>query len=206
MVIDKKVNRWIVGITGASGAIYGVRLIEHLLQMQYQVHLVVTDAGWRVIKEELGIDALRRAVTLTELFGSALEDGQLIYYPNGDIGAAIASGSFQNAGMIIMPCSMGTLASIAHGISNNLMARAADVALKEKRSLIIVPRETPIHAIHLDNMANLARLGVHIVPAMPAFYFGPQSMDDMISFMVGKVLDAAGIEHTLYRRWKEEEQ
>jgi len=198
-------KRWIVGITGASGAIYGVRLIEELLQSGYEVHLVISEAGWRVLKEELNWNASRRAVSLAEQFKSAIDAKQLIYHANGDIGAAIASGSFRTEGMIVMPCSMGTVSSIAHGASNNLLTRAADVMLKENRQLLLLPRETPFNSIHLENLLKLSRLGVRIVPAMPAFYNQPQTMDEMIAFVVGKVLDNVGIEHQLYRRWGEEQ-
>lgn len=197
-------KRWVVGITGASGSIYGVRLVEELLRGGFRVHLVITEAGWRVLKEELGWETSRRAGALEQRFGKALADGELVYHPNADIGATIASGSYRVEGMLIMPCSMGTLASIAHGISDDLMTRAADVMLKEGRKLLLVPRETPLHAIHLENMLTLARLGVRIVPAMPAFYYKPQSMDEMINFLVGKVLDNVEIEHYLYRRWGDE--
>ncbi|WP_168119158.1 UbiX family flavin prenyltransferase [Paenibacillus sp. HB172176] len=196
---------WVVGITGASGAVYGIKLVEELLAQRCEVHLVVTEAGWRVIKEELGWETARRAETLAAHFPDAIASGALIYHPNGDIGASIASGSFRTEGMLIMPCSMGTLSSIAHGSSNNLLTRAADVMLKEGRPLVLVPRETPLHAIHLENMLNLARLGVRIVPAMPAFYYKPQSMDEMIGFLVGKVLDQIHIQHDLYRRWGDEQ-
>ncbi|MDQ6418234.1 flavin prenyltransferase UbiX [Paenibacillus sp. LHD-117] len=198
-------RRWVVGITGASGAIYGIRLIEELLKQDFEVHLVITEAGWRVLKEELGWEASRRAAALERRFGDRLSAGQLIHHPNADIGASIASGSFRVEGMLIMPCSMGTLSSIAHGISDDLMTRAADVMLKEGRRLLLVPRETPLHAIHLENMLTLARLGVRIVPAMPAFYYKPQSMDEMIDFLVGKVLDSIEIDHDLYRRWGDEQ-
>lgn len=193
--------RWVVGITGASGSIYGIRLIEVLLRGGAEVHVVVTDAGWRVLKEELGWDVTRRQAALEERFGQAEGGGRLTFHPNADIGASIASGSFRVDGMIIMPCSMGTLASIAHGISDDLMTRAADVMMKEGRQLIIVPRETPLHAIHLENMLTLARMGVKLVPAMPAFYYGPQSIDDLVDFLVGKVLDIMAIEHRLFKRW-----
>ncbi len=198
-------NRWVVGITGASGSIYGIRLIEVLLQMNYEVHLVVTEAGWRVLKEELGWETTRRSAALEQRFGDAIADKRLVFHPNADIGASIASGSYRVQGMVIVPCSMGTLASISHGISDDLMTRAADVMLKENRQLLIIPRETPLHAIHLENMLKLARLGVRIIPAMPAFYYKPQSMDEMIDFMVGKVLDNMAIEHDLYRRWGDEQ-
>ncbi|MGM0880470.1 MAG: UbiX family flavin prenyltransferase [Bacillota bacterium] len=198
-------NRWVVGITGASGSIYGIRLIEELLRQSFQVHLVVTEAGWRVLKEELGWETTRRTAALEERFGEALQGGALTFHPNADIGAAIASGSFRVQGMVIMPCSMGTLASIAHGISDDLMTRAADVMLKENRQLLLVPRETPLHAIHLENMLTLSRLGVRMIPAMPAFYYKPQSMDEMVDFLVGKVMDNMGIDHDLYRRWGDEQ-
>jgi len=197
-------RRWVVGITGASGAIYGIRLIEELLANEYEVHLVITEAGWRVLKEELGWEASKRTAALERRFGEWLSQGRLVFYPNADIGAAIASGSFRVEGMLIMPCSMGTLSSIAHGISDDLMTRAADVMLKEGRKMLLVPRETPLHAIHLENMLTLARLGVTIVPAMPAFYYKPQSMEEMIDFLVGKVLDNIDIDHDLYRRWGDE--
>lgn len=197
--------RWAVGITGASGAIYGIRLIEMLINAGVRVHLVITEAGWRVLKEEQGWVTAKRQSALEARFGHAMESGSLVYHPNADIGASIASGSFRVEGMIIMPCSMGTLASIAHGSSDNLMTRAADVMLKEGRKLLLVPRETPLHAIHLENMLKLARLGVKLIPAMPAFYYGPQSMEDMIDFLVGKVLDQIPLDHDLYRRWGDEQ-
>lgn len=192
---------FVVGITGASGAVYGVRLTETLLSLGYPVHLVVSSAGWRVIKEELGWNVTDREGALKERFGRG--PGSFEYHPVADIGATIASGSFRTQGMIIMPCSMGTLSAVANGSSDNLMTRAADVMLKEGRPLVLVPRETPLHAIHLENMLKLSRLGVRIIPAMPAFYFGPQTLDDMVDFMVGKVLDSFGIDHELFRRWGE---
>lgn len=198
------VRRWAVGITGASGAVYGIRLIEALLAAGIQVHLVVSEAGWRVLKEEAGWQTAKRQAALEAKFGDYMANGQLRYHPVADIGATIASGSFRTEGMIIMPCSMGTLSAIAHGSSDNLMTRAADVMLKEGRKLLLVPRESPLHAIHLENMLTLARLGARIIPAMPAFYYRPQTMDDMIDFMVGKVLDNMPLEHDLYTRWGDE--
>ncbi|UPK41922.1 UbiX family flavin prenyltransferase [Paenibacillus pabuli] len=197
-------KRLVVGITGASGSIYGVRLIETLLDLEYTVHLVISNAGWRVLKEEMDWDVTNRDRLLEEKFGSRA--GSLIYHPVSDIGASIASGSFLAEGMIIMPCSMGTLSSIAQGSSENLMSRAADVMMKEGRTLILVPRETPLHAIHLENMLKLSRLGVRMIPAMPAFYYKPQSMDELILFLVGKVLDSLRIPHQLFTRWGEPDE
>ncbi|KAA9006236.1 UbiX family flavin prenyltransferase [Paenibacillus spiritus] len=190
---------YVVGITGASGAIYGVRLTETLLRLGMTVHLVVSNAGWRVIKEELGWNVTDREGLLNDKFGAG--PGSLLYHPVSDIGASIASGSFRVEGMIVMPCSMGTLSAVANGTSDNLMTRAADVMMKEGRRLVLVPRETPLHAVHLENMLKLSRLGVTLIPAMPAFYFGPQTLDDLVNFMVGKVLDSLRIDHTLFRRW-----
>ncbi|KGE17822.1 UbiX family flavin prenyltransferase [Paenibacillus wynnii] len=195
-----KPKSFVVGITGASGAVYGVRLTETLLSLGFTVHLVVSNAGWRVLKEELSVNISDRDGYLSEKFRDY--PGSLLYHPIGDIGASIASGSFRVEGMIVMPCSMGTLSAIAAGTSDNLMTRAADVMLKEGRPLVIVPRETPLHAIHLENMLKLSRLGVRIIPAMPAFYYGPETLDDIVNFMVGKVLDSFNIEHALFRRWE----
>lgn len=193
------IKPWVIGITGASGAAYGVRLCRFMLSAGEHVHLIITDAGWRVLKEELGWDAARRQDTIAAQFPGG--PGKLEYYPNQDIGGKTASGSFLTKGMVIVPCSMGTLSAIANGASDNLLERTADVMLKESRKLIMVPRETPLHAIHLENMLKLARMGVRIVPAMPAFYQGPQSMDDMVDFIVGKIADSMELEHDLYTRW-----
>ncbi|CAM3288248.1 MULTISPECIES: UbiX family flavin prenyltransferase [Saccharibacillus] len=195
-------RHWVVGITGASGSVYGIRLTEELLDLGFTVHLVVSNAGWRVFKEEMDFDASKREQELEHRFGGRA--GRLVYHPVADIGASIASGSFRAEGMIVMPCSMGTLSSIAHGSSDNLMTRAADVMLKEGRPLVLVPRETPLHAIHLENMLKLARLGVKMVPAMPAFYHRPRTLEEIVDFLVGKVLDSVGIDHNLFKRWGEE--
>lgn len=192
---------WVVGLTGASGAQYGVRLCERLLDLGIPVHLIITDAGWRVLKEEMDWDAGRRRETLADKLGG--RNAGFTYYPVQDIGAAVASGTFRVEGMVVAPCSMGTLAAIAHGLSDNLLERAADVTLKEGRRLVLVPRETPVHAIHLQNMLELSRMGAAIVPASPGFYHRPQTIDDLIDFLVGKVLDIMGIEHEGYKRWGE---
>lgn len=190
---------WVIGITGASGAAYGVRLCRYLLSLGKHIHVLITDAGWRVLKEELGWEASKRKETLEAHLGGF--PGTFEYHPIQDIGASTASGSFRTQGMVIIPCSMGTLSGIANGASDNLLERTADVMLKEGRPLLLVPRETPLHAIHLENMLKLAKMGVRIIPAMPAFYQGPQTLDDIVDFMVGKVLDNMQIEHELYRRW-----
>ena len=181
--------RVIVGITGASGSIYGVRLIEVLKETNCEVHAVVTKSGWQVMEYECGISKVDFAKRV-----DALHDVD-------NIGASIASGSFKNDAMVIVPCSMKTLGSIAHGIADNLLTRAADVTLKESRPLIIVPRETPVNAIHLENMLKLSRLGVRIIPACPGFYHRPQTLEDIIDMLVGKICDSMGIEHTLFERW-----
>jgi len=199
----EQLRRWIVGITGASGAVYGVTLCRELLAAGIHLHVVVSDAGWRVLKEELDWDAARRKESLYRGLGLEEGDPRLTYHPPSDIGASIASGSFRTEGMAVVPCSMGTLSAIAHGASDNLLARAADVMLKEGRPLLLVPRETPLHAIHLENMLKLARLGVRIIPAMPAFYYGPQTLEDAVRFVVGKVMDSMGVPHRLFRRWGE---
>jgi 4-hydroxy-3-polyprenylbenzoate decarboxylase len=196
--VDQR-KRWIIGITGASGAAYGVKLCRTMLALGYSVHIVITDAGWRVLSEEMRWNAARRSETLSEQFGGLR--GTFQYHPIQDIGASIASGSYMVQGMAIVPCSMGTLSSIARGASENLLERAADVMLKEGRKLIVAPRETPLHAIHLENMLTLAKMGARIIPAMPAFYHHPQSLDDIVSFLVGKVMDSMDIEHQLFRRW-----
>ncbi|PDO11698.1 MAG: aromatic acid decarboxylase [Candidatus Reconcilbacillus cellulovorans] len=193
--------RWIVGMTGASGAIYGVRLVEQLLDRGVFVDLVVTDAGWRVLQEELGWNPARRREELRRAFGD--DRGRWTLHAIRDFGAPIASGSVPTEGMVVVPCSMGTLSGIARSASDNLLERAADVVLKEGRRLILVPRETPLHAVHLELMLALSRLGARIVPAMPAFYHRPRTLDDLVDFMVGKLLDQMGFDHDLFRRWGE---
>lgn len=180
----------VVGITGASGSIYGLRLIEVLRAAGHEVHAVVTHSGWQVLEYECGVsqEELRQRVD--------------VLYDVENIGAAIASGSFRMDAMAVVPCSMKTVGSIAQGISDNLLTRAADVALKEGRPLILVPRETPMHAIHLENMLRLARAGVRIMPACPGFYHRPQTLADIVDMLVGKICDMLGVEHQLFDRWQ----
>ena len=180
----------VVGITGASGSIYAVRLIDVLREKGIEVHAVITDSGQRVLDYECG-------VTMEEL--SRRVD---VLYPNTDVGAAIASGSFRMDAMVVLPCSMKTAGAIAHGVTDDLLTRAADVTLKEGRRLLLVPRETPMHEIHLENLLRLARAGAVIMPAAPGFYHRPETLDDLVNMMVGKILDRLGIEAELFTRWR----
>jgi len=179
----------IVAITGASGVVYGKRLLEALREKKVETYLVVSKAAESVIEHEL-------KMTKRELEKLAIH-----VYDVNDLSAPIVSGSFKTDGMIVIPCSMKTLAGITHGYSDNLILRAADVTLKEKRKLILVPRETPLSVVHLRNMLNLASQGVFILPAMPAYYHKPEKLEDVIDFIVGKALDLLGIEHQLFKRW-----
>lgn len=194
------VARYIVGITGASGVVYGLRLVDFLLNQNYEVHLVVTDPARIVIAQEMKWD-------MEGDWKSALQNhlptGNLIVYDNSYIAAPIASGSFRVDGMLVIPCTMASIAAFANGSARSLLERSADVMLKEKKPLIVVPRETPLSSIHLRNLLSLAEAGAHIVPAMPAFYADPVTIEDLVDFLVGKVLDATGIEHDLFKRYGE---
>jgi 4-hydroxy-3-polyprenylbenzoate decarboxylase len=192
-----------LAITGASGALYAVRTLAELLSRGLNVELVVSDYGRRLLRDELGEEAALEKIVpyLSSKYGSAVADGSLVVHSNRDLGATIASGSHHCTGMAIVPCSMKTLAGIAHGLSRNLVERAADVMLKERRPLVIVPRETPMSLPALRNMVLCAEAGAMIVPAMPAFYQQPKSLDDLADFMAGKILSALGFEHTLYPAW-----
>ena len=195
-------KRIIVGLTGASGTVYGTRLVEVLAdQTNFEVHLTISPAGARSLLEEVGIDIDVDNFELSDLIGRDADN--VIYHNPNDIGASIASGSFRTEGMVIIPCSMGTVASVAMGLSRNLLQRSADVCMKERRKLVLVVRETPFSTIHLENMLKLSKNGVTILPAMPAFYHFPDTIDDQINFVVSKTLDQFGIEAGLIRRWKE---
>ncbi|MBN2909678.1 UbiX family flavin prenyltransferase [Polycladomyces sp. WAk] len=193
-------KRFVVGMTGASGAPYALCLLEELLRQGHEVHLVVTEAAWRVLKEEHDWDVSVRETVFRDRWRHL--PGRLIHHPIKDIGASIASGSYPVDGMAVIPCSMGTLAKLAAGLSTNLLERAADVMIKEGRPLVLVPRETPLSPVHLENMLRLSRIGVKIVPAMPAFYHRPETLDDIVRFVAGKVLDQMSVPHQLYRRWE----
>jgi 4-hydroxy-3-polyprenylbenzoate decarboxylase len=190
-------------ITGASGALYAVRTLAELLSRGVHVELVISDYGRRLLRDELGdgasIDKL--LPYLREKYGDKVNAGALTIHSNRDLGATIASGSHHCSAMAIVPCSMKTLAGIAHGLSRNLVERAADVMLKEQRRLVIVPRETPMSLPALKNMVLCAEAGAMVVPAMPAFYQQPRSLDDLADFMAGKILSALGFEHHLYPAW-----
>jgi 4-hydroxy-3-polyprenylbenzoate decarboxylase len=195
-------QKWVVGITGASGAIYGVRVVQELLKAGHLVHLMVTEAGWQVFRDELDWQTDDREALLQEHMQQDFP-GKLYYWGLRDFNCPAASGSYRCDGMIVVPCSMGTLSGLAHGASGNLLERVADVMIKEGRRLVLVPRETPLNAIHLENMLKLSRLGVRIMPAMPGYYQKPQTMEDLINFVVGKALDALDVPHSLFRRWGE---
>jgi len=188
----------VVAITGASGAPYAVRLLEQLLAADRQVWLIVSSHGLRLLRTEMdldSIDALRKRV------GVDAWRRLVTVYDDADRGATPASGSARNAGMVICPCSMGTLSAVSIGASRSLVERAADVALKERRPLVLVPRETPLSAIHLQNMLRLARAGAVILPAAPGFYNRPETVQELVDFIVARVLDQLGVEHSLVRRW-----
>ena len=193
----------VVAITGASGAVYATRLLDVLLGSGREVHLLISPSGASVVKQEL-----QRNVSL-ERFDprSLLPDfseraaGQIHYHHYQDFMAQPASGSFLTSGMIVCPCSGSTLSAIACGASNNLIQRAADVHLKERRTLILVPRETPLSLVHLDNMRRAAKAGAVILPAMPGWYHGVKSVQDLVDFVVARILDQLGVPHELMRRW-----
>ena len=193
-----------LAITGASGAVYAVRTMAALLERGCHLELVVSDYGRRLLRDELGEAAAVDRLTdyLVSKYGSDVRQGSTSLYSNKDLGAKIASGSQDCEGMVVVPCSMKTLAGIAHGLSRNLVERAADVMLKERRPLVIVPRETPMSLPQLKNMVLCAEAGAMVMPAMPAFYQMPQTLDDLADFMAGKILSALGFEHQLYPAWK----
>ena len=196
-------QRVAIGVTGASGALYATRTVAALLERGVHIELVVSDYGRRLLRDELGDEASidRLMAFLSGKYGPGVAAGTLTLHSNRDLGATIASGSHGCSGMAIVPCSMKTLAAIAHGLSRNLIERAADVMLKERRRLVIVPRETPMSLPQLRNMVLCAEAGAMILPAMPASYQQPKSLDDLADFMAGKILSALGFEHELYPAW-----
>lgn len=193
-----------VGVTGASGALYAVRTIAALLERGCHLELVVSDYGRRLLRDELGAPAAvdKLGAYLESKYGAVIRRGSYELHSNKDLGAPIASGSHECEAMVIVPCSMKTLAGVAHGLSRNLVERAADVMLKEKRRLILVPRETPMSLPQLRNLTLCAEAGAMILPAMPAFYQKPKTLDDLADFMAGKILSALGVSHELYPAWQ----
>jgi len=192
-----------IAITGASGAVYATRTLAALLERGVHVELIVSDYGRRLLRDELGETAAveRLRPYLAERYAVPASAGTFTLHSNRDLGATLASGSHGCSAMAIVPCSMKTLAAVAHGLSRNLIERAADVMLKERRRLVIVPRETPMSLPQLRNMVLCAEAGAMILPAMPAFYQQPQTLDDLADFMAGKILSALGFEHKLYPEW-----
>jgi 4-hydroxy-3-polyprenylbenzoate decarboxylase len=188
----------VVAITGASGATYAVRLLGALAAAARPVQLIISSHGFRLMSTEMDIGSVDR---LRSHVGEAAWDRYVTTFDDGDRGAAPASGSARNAGMVICPCSMGTLSAIAAGSSRSLVERAADVALKERRKLILVPRETPLSEIHLENMLRVTRAGAVVMPAAPGFYHRPTRIDDLVDFVVARVLDHLDVPNTLVPRW-----
>jgi 4-hydroxy-3-polyprenylbenzoate decarboxylase len=189
----------VVAMTGASGAPYAVRLIQVLRKAGKTVHFTFSPSAAQVLSEETGlsIDPNRFDPSVFDAGNS----GKLIYHHHADFRAGIASGSFVTGGMVVCPCSMSTLGAIAHGITTNLVTRAADVHLKERRKLILVPRETPLSLIHLENMTTVTRAGAVVMPAMPGWYHRPKSLEDLVDFLVGRICDQLGLGNDLMKRW-----
>jgi 4-hydroxy-3-polyprenylbenzoate decarboxylase len=197
-------NDLVLAMTGASGAPYGIRLLEVLVNAGRIVHFVMSPAAVQVLAGETDRVVRLDHFELGDLLGASAQQvapGQVIYHDYRDFAAGIASGSFLTAGMVVCPCSMGTVAAIAHGLSQNLIHRAADVHLKERRKLVLVPRETPLHLVQLRNLTICAEAGAVVLPAMPAFYTRPRTLDDAVNFIVGRVCDKLGVEHQLLTRW-----
>jgi 4-hydroxy-3-polyprenylbenzoate decarboxylase len=198
-----EIRRFVVALTGASGSVYGLRLVSELLSAGERVDLILTSSGRQVLRHETGLDwstdIKEQRHQVQEYFASIAVDCVAI----DDFWSGVASGSAAADAMVVIPCSMGTVGRIAAGLSGNLLERAADVMLKERRSLVLVPRETPFNTIHLENLLRLSRAGAVVLPAMPGFYHGPKTMADLVDFVVGKVLDQLNVQHSLFKRWGE---
>lgn len=193
-----------IAITGASGALYATRTMAALLERGCHLEVIISDYGKRLLRDELGDKVVPDKLFdyLAATYGEQVRQGTYTLYSNKDLGARIASGSQDCEAMVVVPCSMKTLAGIAHGLSRNLVERAADVMLKERRTLIIVPRETPMSLPQLRNMVLCAEAGAMMLPAMPAFYQMPKTLEDLSDFMAGKILGALGFRHELYPSWR----
>lgn len=191
-------RRFAVGITGSSGAVYGIRLVDALTAAGHEVHLMLSGPARRVLKYEEGLDVLHGPLPLAEIFA---QPERILLHDAQAVEAAPASGSAGIEAVILCPCSMGTLARVAHGYSIGLIERAADVAMKEGRTLIVVPRETPLSVIHLENMLKLAQVGAIVLPASPGFYHRPSSYDELVDFVIGKILHRLDVDSPVRRRW-----
>ncbi|MDX1921382.1 MAG: flavin prenyltransferase UbiX [Candidatus Caenarcaniphilales bacterium] len=203
-----------IAITGASGSIYGFRTLEFLLSQGYTVDLVFSETAIKVVQLELGLNLCvdsptknkQEIQTYLQNKNIGFDCKNLNIWSADNLAASVSSGSYQSEGMIIIPCSMGALGRIANGTSEDLVSRCADVCLKERKKLVIVPRETPFSNIHLENMLKLSKAGAILVPAMPAFYHSPQTIDDLVNFVVGKTLDVFGLDNELFKRWMSKEK
>lgn len=204
--IDKWAPRYpvVLAITGASGAPYAVRLLQVLVTQRIPTWLIVSAHGWRLLETESGISDVHGLREHVDAEGAAGSFADVVsVFDDSDRGAAPASGSARSSGMVVCPCSMGTVSAIAHGSSRSLVERAADVALKERRKLLLVPRETPLSLVHLENLTAVTRAGATVIPAAPGFYHKPSGIPDLVDFIVARILDHLDIEHDVGRRWGE---
>jgi len=195
-------RRWVFAISGASGAPFGLRVLEEMARSGVELHVVISRTAFEIVRGETGRDLSADSDEGVQAnLRREFQTDHLYYHNSNNLGAPISSGSFITEGMLVVPCSMKTLASIANGYADNLTSRAADVTIKEGRKLILAPREMPFSAIHLENMLKLSRLGVTIAPPVPAFYQGARTLEDLVDFVAGKILDSAGIPNRLFHRW-----
>lgn len=200
-------QRIIMGITGASGVIYARALLEELLSLDVQVHLIVSNAAKIVMREELGLTfPPARHFDLSRFLGRETASERVVVYDDADLAAGPASGTFRSRGMVICPCSMKTLATLAAGTGSSLITRAADACLKERRRLVLVPRETPLNLIHLRAMVSVTEAGAVVLPAAPGFYHRPKTIDDLVRHIVLKILDVLQLEHSIPYRWKDSDK
>ncbi len=195
-------RRYILGISGASGQAIGIKLLRELLGLDFDVHLVISGHALQILAQETGLRLCLDKGPDEETLRGGVRNGRLFQYRQEEMEAPIASGSFKTKAMFIAPCSMKTLSAVAGGYASNLLERAADVTIKEGRKLVLCPREMPFSAIHLENMLKLARIGVSVAPPVAAFYHEPKTLEDMVDFFAGKLLDSAGIENETFKRWQ----
>ncbi len=198
-MIPKRGDDLVLAMTGASGAPYAIQLLRVMVRSGRRVHLTISPSAVQVLHDELGLEVDVKA--FDPIMIGLRESGRLVYHHHSDFSAGIASGSFPTAGMVVLPCSMSTLASIASGVTTNLITRAADVHLKERRKLVLVPRETPLSLIHLENMLRVTQAGAVVLPAMPGWYHRPHRLEDLIDFVVARICDQLGISNTIAPRW-----